>query len=123
MTSGPTAAYLGIPIEQWIRAARDSDPLVRRLAVYALGMIGPTGGKRSIKALEAAMKDDQPFVRLWAASALARVRPGDERVAPELVAAMRHEAAFMRSLGAWQLGRLGPDLPGAGGTQPVESPA
>lgn len=113
MTSD-SATYLGISVGDWVRAARDPDPLVRRLAVYALGMIGPAVDEAGAATLGDALADAQPFVRLWAAAALARVRPGEPRVSTALVEAMHQGAPFLRSLGAWQLGRLGPDLPGVG---------
>jgi HEAT repeat protein len=111
--SGPTAAddYLGEPASAWVARLSSNDPLTRRLAAHALGMIGPSARGESVPALaEAVENDPASFVRVWAAAALARVEPQDGRALDGLRAAMRDEANFVRSLGAWFLGRVGPRL-------------
>ncbi|RUL89250.1 HEAT repeat domain-containing protein [Tautonia sociabilis] len=104
--------YLGVPASSWVALLRSEDPLTRRLAAHALGMIGPAAREVSVPALaEAIEKDEASFVRVWSASALAKVDPDDPRALAGLRAAMRDELNFVRSLGAWFLGRVGPRLP------------
>lgn len=108
----PPPAYLGEPASTWVELLGSDDPLNRRLAAHALGMIGPPSAAESVPALaEAVANDPASFVRCWASAALARVEPGDVRALEGLRAAMRDEASFVRSLGAWFLGRVGPRLP------------
>jgi HEAT repeat protein len=115
--SAPT--YLGHPGSVWIRVLLDPDPLVRRLGVYALGEIGPGGPVAAAGALGRALGDAASYVRAWAAAALARVDPEDSRPVPALVAAMRDPAPFVRSLGAWHLGRIGVGRAGVETALPV----
>jgi HEAT repeat protein len=51
-------------------------------------------------------------VRVWAAAALARVSPQGGESVTVLSAELSNEFAFVRSLAAWHLGRLGPAFPG-----------
>lgn len=111
-TSNPPA-YLEEPTQHWIETLKSEDALMRRLASYALGMIGPSGGPASVSALDRAIDDPEPFVRVWAAAALARVKPDSDRVAPALASAMASDPAFLRSLGAWHVGRIGCGMPGS----------
>jgi HEAT repeat protein len=57
-------------------------------------------------------------VRVWAAAALAKVDPLNPQVAGVLAHATTDDAAFVRSLSAWHLGRIGPGLPGVQGVVP-----
>jgi HEAT repeat protein len=100
--------YLDRPTAHWAGLLASDDPLDRRLGAYALGEIGRAAGHLS-DALAAALDDPVPFVRVWAAAGLARVDPHHDGVIPTLVAATGAEQAFVRSLAAWMLGRLGRD--------------
>ena len=62
--------------------------------------------------LSAALQDPVEFVRVWAAAALARVAPPGGESVTVLIAELGNELAFVRSLAAWHLGRLGPAFPG-----------
>jgi hypothetical protein len=50
--------------------------------------------------------------QVWAAAALARVAPPGGESVTVLIAELGNELAFVRSLAAWHLGRLGPAFPG-----------
>lgn len=106
------SAYLGRPSGYWVRALADPNALVRRLAAYALGEIGPAAPKAVARALTRALEDEASFVRVWAAAALAKVDPLNPRSAVALAEGIRDGAPFVRSLSAWHLGRIGPALPG-----------
>ena len=104
------ATYLGQGITEWVRTLEYSDPVLRRLAVYALGEIG-LQAQAAVPALRGALQDPVNWVRVWAASAFAKVTT--DRSAVALLVAERHAPeAFVRSLVAWHLGRLGADFPG-----------
>ena len=62
--------------------------------------------------LAAAFQDSEAFVRVWAAAALARVAPPGGESVTVLIAELGDELAFVRSLAAWHLGRLGPAFRG-----------
>jgi HEAT repeat protein len=112
MSEQTTTAYLSKPVDHWTEMLKSPDPLQRRLAVYALGEIGPAA-LEAAPALTEALNDEQSFVRVWAASALARVETEDPAPAlSALVAGMSAELAFVRSLAVWHLGRLDADTPG-----------
>ena len=102
--------YLGKGITEWAHTLEHSDPVLRRLAVYALGEIGPPA-RVVVPALRVVLQDPCNWVRVWAASAFARVTE-DRSAVTLLVAEMRAPEAFVRSLVAWHLGRLGGDFPG-----------
>jgi HEAT repeat protein len=104
------ATYLGKGGTEWAQTLEHSDPVLRRLAVYALGEIGPPA-RAVVPALRVALQDPFNWVRVWAASAFARVTEDRSAVAL-LVAEMHAPEAFVRSLVAWHLGRLGVDFPG-----------
>jgi len=58
-----------------------------------------------------ALQDPVNWVRVWAAAAFAKVT--DDRSAVALLVAERYAPqAFVRSLVAWHLGRLGANFPG-----------
>jgi HEAT repeat protein len=102
-----TAGYLGQPVTVWMKMLQDADPLLRRTAAHALGMIGPDA-RQAREVLTAALADEEGYVRVWAATALARVDRRKERVAvATLIAALKDPQHFVRSLAAWELGRLG----------------
>ena len=102
--------YLGQDAASWTRRLEDRDPVLRRLAVYALGEIGP-GAETVAPAFEAALHDPVDWVRAWAAAALAKAT-GDRRAVAALIDETAAPEAFVRSLAAWHLGRLGADFPG-----------
>jgi HEAT repeats len=104
------ATYLGQGITEWVRTLEDSDPVLRRLAVYALGEIGQQA-QAAVPALREALQDPESWVRVWAAAAFAKVT-ADRSAVAVLVAEMRAPQGFVRSLVAWHLGRLGADFPG-----------
>ena len=103
------ATYLGKTGTEWAHTLEHSDPVLRRLAVYALGEIGPQA-RAVVPALRVVLQDPVNWVRVWAASAFAKVTEDRSAVAL-LVAEMHAPEAFVRSLVAWHLGRLGADFP------------
>jgi HEAT repeat protein len=105
--------YLGRPARDWVELLRSHDPLRRRLAAHALGEIGPGVPRGAVQALSLALRDEAPFVRVWAAAALARVDPGGAASLSVLLEGTTAPAAFVRSLSAWHLGRVGGRLPAA----------
>src|SRR5262249_29847482 len=109
------ATYLGKEETTWAQTLQHSDPILRRLAVYALGEIGPQA-QGSVPVLRAALQDPVNWVRVWAAAAFAKVT-NERRAVAALVAERHAPQAFVRSLVAWHLGRLGTNFPGieAGG--------
>ena len=88
--------YLGKGITEWVHTLEHSDPLRRRLAVYALGEIGPQA-QTAVPALRGALQDPVNWVRVWAASAVAKVT-ADRSAVAVLVGEMRAPQAFVRSL-------------------------
>jgi HEAT repeat protein len=105
------AAYLGIPVAEWVGTLQGGDPLERRLAAHALGEIGPRA-REAVPALRAALEDPTDYVRVWAAAALARIDRSRGESLAALIAGTKEERPFVRSLAAWHLGRLGPEFPG-----------
>src|SRR6266446_6655392 len=104
------ATYLGKDGTAWAQTLQHSDPILRRLAVYALGEIGPQA-QGGVAALRVALQDPVNWVRVWAAAAFAKVT--NERSAVAVLVAERHAPqAFVRSLVAWHLGRLGANFLG-----------
>ncbi len=106
--------YLETSIAGWTRALSSGDPLQRRLGAYALGEIGPAASEAMPALAAAANEDPAGFVRVWAAAALARVAPSGGDSVAVLIAELGDELAFVRSLAAWHLGRLGLAFPGIG---------
>ncbi len=102
--------YLGKGITEWAHTLEHSDPVLRRLAAYALGEIGPPA-QAAVPGLSVVLQDPDNWVRVWAAAAFAKVT-ADRSAVALLVAEMRAPQAFVRSLVAWHLGRLGADFPG-----------
>lgn len=107
--------YLDRPVAHWATLLGSDDALDRRLGAHALGEIGP-GAHHQVGRLSAALADPVPFVRVWAAAGLARVDQRHSAVIPTLVEATSAEQAFVRSLAAWTLGRLGRER---GGSEPA----
>ncbi len=107
---GELATYLGKDGTAWAQTLAHDDPVQRRLAVYALGEIGPQA-QPVVPALDAALQDQVNWVRVWAAAAFAKAS-GDPRAVALLIAEIQAPEAFVRSLVAWHLGRLGAEFPG-----------
>jgi len=104
------ANYLGKPASSWIEQLRSDNALIRRLACYALGEIGPSSSSAPLLQ-GVAHADPVSFVRVWAAAALAAVEPSNPEALAALRAGLHDEQGFVRSLAAWHLGRLGACLP------------
>ncbi|GIW81009.1 MAG: hypothetical protein KatS3mg105_2816 [Gemmatales bacterium] len=99
--------YLDKTVKEWIKTLEQGDALLRRLAVYALGEMGPDA-KDAIPALKKVLtsKDEESFVKVWAAAALAKIDPKNELIVPTLRDCMHDEEfGFVRSLAAWHAGR------------------
>lgn len=70
-----TLAGIGPPAVPALGTAlKDPQPIVRRVAAFALRLIGP-GAKEAMPALIAALDDEQAMVRMQAASALGAIGP------------------------------------------------
>jgi HEAT repeat protein len=104
------ARYLGRDAEAWAKTLADRNPVLRRLALYALGEIG-AAEHGVVPVLEISLGDTIDWVRVWAAAALARAS-GERRALDLLIAEMAAPEAFVRSLVAWHIGRLGGEFPG-----------
>src|SRR5262245_49018572 len=106
MSTAEPVTFLGHPVADWIERLSDSDPLLRRVAAHALGMIGPQA-REARDALTAALQDEQGFVRVWAAAALAQVdRKKGSAAVRALLAGLEDAQYFVRSLAAWRPGPL-----------------
>jgi HEAT repeat protein len=112
MSKTEDAHYIGKTTDYWIKRLRHKDPLVRRMAAYALSMLGSDAFEAK-DALKEALDDSESFVAVWAANALACVdsRSCGKAIAT-LTAALKDPLHFVRSLAAWHLGRLGQGTPG-----------
>jgi HEAT repeat protein len=69
-----------------------------RSAAAALGNIGGNA-KEAVPALAAALKDQDSFVRCFAAEALGRIRENAKEAVPELAAALKDQDSFVRRYG------------------------
>lgn len=96
--------YLDKTTAEWVEVLRSEDGLLRRLAVYALGEIGPAA-KDALPALEEALRDRESYVRVWAAAALNKVEANHPEALKVIAECMHDELNFVRSLAAWHLGR------------------
>jgi HEAT repeat protein len=70
-------------------ALADADLEVRELAAGSLGYLGANVATTSVPALEKALADHEPSVRLTAALALQKIDPASQRYAPVLIDALR----------------------------------
>jgi len=114
-----TATYLDRPAAEWVKLLGSADPLDRRLAAHALSEIG-TDAADVLPALAALLGDPEPYIRVWAAAALARVDPDNPAPAlTVLTTALEDPTHFVRSLAAWHLGRMRPDTPGIDAALPA----
>ncbi|NLY00168.1 MAG: hypothetical protein GXY83_29060 [Rhodopirellula sp.] len=89
----------------------DSDNAnVRKLAVFALGMIGPSA-VTAVPKLIALLEDSNVRVREAAAKALGSFPAEREKIAPTLFEALqRHGGNFVSTTAAESLGRFGPEM-------------
>lgn len=110
---GEAASYLGKDATAWAQTLGDRDPVLRRLAVYALGEIGAAAPDLA-QALDAGLRDEVNWVRVWAAAAFGKATR-ERRAVDLLIAEITAPEAFVRSLVAWHLGRLGTEFPGIEG--------
>jgi HEAT repeat protein len=104
--------YLNKGTEVWVKDLTDKDPVARRLAVYALGEIGPTA-RSAAPQVRRLLEDKESFVRVWAANAVAKIEPEKKQDAiATLESGLKDEAGFVRSLSVSFLGTLGSDCIG-----------
>lgn len=104
MNSQTTQEYLGRSIDEWKKQLAQSDePIERRLAAYALEQIGSA---ETVDALTKALKDQEDYVRVWAAAALGQVEDGNDDALQALIEGMKADRSFVRSLAVWHLSRL-----------------
>lgn len=84
------------------------DDAVRPEAIYALGRLGI---ERAAPAIETAIRDQDPAIRMAAAWALVALAPNDSgrtaKSLPVLTASLAHETAAIRREAAATLGRIG----------------
>jgi HEAT repeat protein len=112
MQTSTDGTYLNKRTEIWIKDLTDKNPIVRRAALYALGEIGPTA-RSAAPQVRRLLKDKEPFVRLWAANAMAKIELKKKRdVIATLKSGLNDRAGFVRSLSASFLGALGSDYIG-----------
>ena len=104
--------YLGTSVADWVGALSSGDPLQRRLAAYALGEIGPAAEGEVASLLASALEDPSGSYASGPRRPWRRSRRHVGMSVAVLIAELGNELAFVRSLAAWHLGRLGPDLPG-----------
>ena len=111
--------YLNKGTEIWVGDLTSKNPVTRRAALYALGEIGPPARSAASK-VRRLLRDEESFVRLWAASALAKIEPEKKRnsIGP-LRRGLKDQAAFVRSLAASFLGLLGSECAGIRGVLPA----
>ena len=105
-------AASGLPIESLVRALRDEDDTVRKVAVEFLADQG-TGSQPAVSALTAALKDKLAGVREGAARALGEIGPEAKDAIPALLVALRDEDREVREQSAKSLGIVGPHANGS----------
>jgi HEAT repeat protein len=89
----------------------DVDIDVRREAARRLGVVGKAGSaSEAVTALTRAVRDDNSFVRRWAAGALGKI--GDPSAIPALREVARDPTALVADAAAKSLGALGQPAPG-----------
>jgi HEAT repeat protein len=115
MQNASDGTYLSKGTDVWVKGLTDKNPVARRLAVYALGEIGPPALSAAPQ-VRRLLEDDEAFVRVWAANAVAKIEPEKRQDAiATLESGLKDEAGFVRSLSASFLGALGSDLAGVDG--------
>ena len=104
-------AFLGV----LIRAIRDENVEVRRLAMQALVEIGPRGNK-AVPALIEAIHDPDLIVRKSALFSLRSIGPDAQVAMPTLIELLQSEDWEAGSIAALALGGIGPAAEGKTGT-------
>jgi HEAT repeat protein len=112
MQKSKDGTYLDKGTEVWVKDLTSGDPVTRRAAVYALGEIGPQA-QSAASEVRRLLQDQEAFVRVWAANALAKIEPEKKQDAiAALKNGLKDDAGFVRSLAASFLGALGSDCAG-----------
>lgn len=90
-----------------MKAANDSSPVMRRLAIESLGSIGAPA-KESIPVLAARLEDQDELVRRAAAQALGKMASEAKAAVPQLQASLKDTSGMVRSTAAATLIRVNP---------------
>lgn len=99
---------MDVAVAAQIRALKDSDPLVREVAVESLNELGPGAGGALPALAEVARRDPSSRVRARAAPVLPRLEPSLREAIPWLIAALRDPDRGVRHSAVVTLGQLGP---------------
>jgi HEAT repeat protein len=100
----PTLAG-GKPVSHWIQALQDSDPKVRKTAVFKLGNVGSTD-PAALPGVTSALRDRDAKVRVEAILALMKFGPAAREAIPELTALRQDRDAQVRTHADKALARL-----------------
>jgi HEAT repeat protein len=104
-----TLAQIGpASVPQLARALEDGPPQVRKLAAWALGIIGPEA-RAALPQLEQALKDKSAQVRFLAAYALGEMGPLAREATPALARRLRDPDPAVRARAAEALREIGTD--------------
>lgn len=95
------------PLAEWCRLAVEGKPIERRRAVQALGEADPSQ-RQAMRALRAALDDENVLVRRQAAESLGRVAPKSRSTIVALARLLRDENENVRAQAAESLRQLGP---------------
>lgn len=95
----------GKPIDQWVRALKETNPTKRRQAVRVLGNVG-MAEEGIMPALILAVKDPAPEVRLEAVTALEKLGTNAKDAIPALTKAQKDDDARVRLRAAEALRRV-----------------
>ena len=100
--------YDGKPLTDWIAEAKDTHRAGRYRAVVVLGNTG-RDVKTAVPALIELLKDEDLWVRRFAASALGKFGPDAKIAVPALEELLGDKSAWVRQACAEALGRIGPE--------------
>jgi HEAT repeat protein len=101
----PTLAG-GKPVTYWVQASTNTDPGLRKKAVFKLGNVGPTDAA-VFPVLVGALKDTDARVRCEAILALMKHGPDARKAIPTLTALRQHDRDVqVRAFAAKALARL-----------------
>jgi HEAT repeat protein len=104
-----TLAQIGpASVPELARALEDGPPQVRKLAAWALGIVGPQA-KAALPQLEQALKDKSAQVRFLAAYALGEMGPLAREATPALARRLRDPDPAVRARAAEALREIGAD--------------
>lgn len=95
-------------LEVLIRAIRDQDVAIRKLAMRAMVEIGPEG-KRAVPALTQAIHDPDLIVRKSALFSLRSIGPDARAAIPAVTGILQSDDLEAGNVAALALGRIGPD--------------